>query len=92
MVTGKLDDNRPLQEGRPDLHLLMKGPDAMPDVDYVGFQALTRLGDATVRTLGQRQGRSWTPPIGRDDHKPSVKGPQPSGVSQIRVDRSAPEE
>jgi hypothetical protein len=53
-----------LQEGRPHLHLLMKGPDAMSDDDYRGFQRLTRLGNDNVRRWGKRKGRSWTPPIG----------------------------
>jgi len=30
-----------LQNGRPHLHLLVKGPDSMSDRDYRGFQALT---------------------------------------------------
>jgi len=53
-----------LAEGRPHLHLLMKGPDSMPDTDYRGFQELTRLGNQNIRRHGKRQGRWWTPPIG----------------------------
>jgi hypothetical protein len=54
-----------LAEGRPHMHLLMKGPDAMSDLDYQTFQILTRLGNENVRRHGKRQGRWWTPPIGR---------------------------
>lgn len=53
-----------LAEGRPHLHMLLRGPAAMSDADYRGFQALTRLGNANVRRMGKRQGRFWTPPIG----------------------------
>lgn len=51
-----------LAEGRPHLHLLMKGPESMPDDDYRGFQMLTRLGNQHVRRHGKHQGRWWTPP------------------------------
>jgi hypothetical protein len=54
-----------LAEGRPHLHLLMKGPGAMSDLDYQTFQILTRLGNENVRRHGKREGRWWTPPIGR---------------------------
>lgn len=53
-----------LAEGRPHLHLLMKGPDSMSDFDYRGFQILTRLGNDNVRKHGKQKGRWWTPPIG----------------------------
>jgi len=53
-----------LAEGRPHIHLLMKGPDSMSEFDYMGFQILTRLGNQNVRKLGKHQGRHWTPPIG----------------------------
>jgi hypothetical protein len=53
-----------LAEGRPHIHLLMKGPDSMSEFDYLGFQILTRLGNQNVRKLGKHQGRHWTPPIG----------------------------
>ena len=53
-----------LAEGRPHLHLLMKGPDSMSDFDYLGFQILTRLGNDNVRKHGKQKGRWWTPPIG----------------------------
>jgi PAS domain-containing protein len=46
-----------LAEGRPHLHLLMKGADSMPDADYRGFQALTRLGNHNVRNHGKHDGR-----------------------------------
>ena len=52
-----------LAEGRPHLHLLIKGPESMPDADYRGFQMLTRLGNQNVRRHGKHQGRWWTPPI-----------------------------
>ncbi len=50
-------------EGRPHLHLSMKGPDSMSDSDYRGFQMLTRLGNRNVRQRGKHNGRWWTPPI-----------------------------
>lgn len=53
-----------LAEGRPHIHLLMKGPDGMSEFDYLGFQILTRLGNQNVRKLGKHQGRHWTPAIG----------------------------
>lgn len=53
-----------LLEGRPHLHLLLKGPASMSDEDYKGFQKLTRLGNANVRRMGKHEGRFWTPPIG----------------------------
>lgn len=53
-----------LAEGRPHLHLLMKGPDAMPDDDYRGLQLLTRVGNQNVSRHGKWRGRWWTPPIG----------------------------
>ncbi len=53
-----------LEVGRPHLHLLMKGPAAMVEWDYWGFQVLTRLGNANVKKFGKRKGRWWTPPIG----------------------------
>lgn len=53
-----------LEEGRPHLHLLMKGPNAMSEEDYRGFQLLTRVGNNNVRKMGKRKGRWWTPPIG----------------------------
>jgi hypothetical protein len=43
----------------------MKGPDAMSDLDYQTFPILTRLGNENVRRRGKRDGRWWTPPIGR---------------------------
>jgi hypothetical protein len=53
-----------LAEGRPHMHMLMKGPESMSDLDYRTFQILTRLGNENVRKHGKRQGRWWTPPIG----------------------------
>lgn len=55
-----------LKDGRPHLHLLVKGPDAMSESDYSGFQELTRLGNANVRKMGKWKGRWWTPPIGEN--------------------------
>ena len=52
-----------LKDGRPHLHLLVKGPDSMPDADYRGFQELTRLGKGNEKRMGKHQGRWWTPPI-----------------------------
>jgi hypothetical protein len=52
-----------LAEGRPHLHLLMKGPESMSEADYRGFQMLTRLGNSNVRKHGKQDGRWWTPPI-----------------------------
>lgn len=54
-----------LADGRPHLHLLMKGPDSMSDSDvvYRGFQMLTRLDNDNVRKHGKHNGRWWTPPI-----------------------------
>lgn len=46
-----------LAEGRPHLHLLMKGPDAMSEEDYRGFQLLTRLGRQNERRYGKQRGR-----------------------------------
>ncbi|MHB1534197.1 MAG: hypothetical protein ACYC1D_06215 [Acidimicrobiales bacterium] len=53
-----------LAEGRPHLHLLMKGPKSMSEADYRGFLMLTRLGNSNVRKHGKHQGRHWTPPVG----------------------------
>jgi hypothetical protein len=53
-----------LAEGRPHLHLLMKGPDSMSDLEYLGLQILTRTGNDNVRRHGKLKGRWWTPPIG----------------------------
>ncbi|MBO0731981.1 MAG: hypothetical protein J2P57_22165 [Acidimicrobiaceae bacterium] len=47
-----------LAEGRPHLHLLMRGPESMPDADYRGFQERTRLAKANERTFGKYQGRA----------------------------------
>jgi hypothetical protein len=52
-----------LKDGRHHLHLLVKGPDAMSESDYSGFQELTRIGNANVRKMGKWRGRWWTPPI-----------------------------
>lgn len=52
-----------LAEGRPHLHLLMKGPECMPEVDYRGFQERTRLAKANERTFGKYQGRAKTEAI-----------------------------
>jgi hypothetical protein len=61
-----------LAEGRPHLHLLMKGPDSMPDADYRGFQERTRLAKANERTYGKYQGRAKTEPSA-----PSTAGRRP---------------
>ena len=45
-----------LAEGRPHLHLLMKGPDSMPDADYRGFQERTRQAKDNERVFGKYQG------------------------------------
>lgn len=52
-----------LAEGRPHLHLLMKGPESMPDSDYRGFQERTRMAKANERRLGKYEGRAQTEPI-----------------------------
>lgn len=53
-----------LAEGRPHLHLLMKGPESMPDVDYRTFQERTRLAKSNERTFGKYEGRAKTEAIG----------------------------
>jgi hypothetical protein len=45
-----------LAEGRPQLHLVMKGPESTPDPDYRGFQMLTRLGNQNARRNGKHPG------------------------------------
>jgi hypothetical protein len=52
-----------LAEGRPHLHLLMKGPESMPDADYRGFQARTREAKYNERVYGKFDGRARTEPI-----------------------------
>jgi hypothetical protein len=52
-----------LAEGRPHLHLLMKGPDSMPEADYRGFQERTRLAKTNERTYGKYHGRAKTEAI-----------------------------
>lgn len=54
-----------LAEGRPHLHLLMKGPESMPDADYRGFQERTRLAKANERAYGKYDGRAKTEAISR---------------------------
>ena len=53
-----------LKNGRPHLHLFLKGPASMSDEDYGSLQALTRLAKRNERTWGEYQGRRWTPIIG----------------------------
>ena len=53
-----------LADGRPHLHLLMKGPETMSDQDYRSLQERTRLAKANERALGKYEGRAKTDIIG----------------------------
>lgn len=53
-----------LREGRPHLHLLLKGPDVMSEADYPGFQEYTRACKANERRLGKYEGRAANDIVG----------------------------